>query len=142
MVLFGFLLKAVIIEKTLKEEWTNKNNFYDNYNYYTIIVHTITKFQFFNFERTANAVIVSTVLFVYMFQFNGEMYWMFKFSKSPFNTLFKSSTVPFNTSCCVALPSISNVDRLGILRATDNVPYCTDKTTWKIYKKRRRSEQM
>ena len=23
---------AVIIEKTLKEDWTNKNNFYDNYN--------------------------------------------------------------------------------------------------------------
>ena len=24
--------EAVIIEKTIKEEWTNKNNFYDNYN--------------------------------------------------------------------------------------------------------------
>ena len=28
--------EAVIIEKTLKEEWTNKNHFYDNYK--TIIV--------------------------------------------------------------------------------------------------------
>ena len=27
--------EAVIIEKTLKENWTNKNNFYDNYNYYS-----------------------------------------------------------------------------------------------------------
>ena len=24
--------EAVIIEKTLKEDWTNENNFYDNYN--------------------------------------------------------------------------------------------------------------
>ena len=24
--------EAVIIEKALKEDWTNKNNFYDNYN--------------------------------------------------------------------------------------------------------------
>ena len=27
--------EAVIIEKTLKEDWTNKNNFDDNYNYYS-----------------------------------------------------------------------------------------------------------
>ena len=26
--------EAVIIEKTLKEKWTNKNNFDDNYNFY------------------------------------------------------------------------------------------------------------
>ena len=24
--------EAGVIEKTLKEDWTNKNNFYDNYN--------------------------------------------------------------------------------------------------------------
>ena len=30
-------LKAVIIKKTLKEEWTNKNNFDDNYN---LVVHS------------------------------------------------------------------------------------------------------
>jgi len=27
--------EAMIIEKTLKEEWANKNNFDDNYNYYS-----------------------------------------------------------------------------------------------------------
>ena len=37
-----FSFEAVIIEKTLKEDWTNKNNFYDNYNYYsdTMIITT------------------------------------------------------------------------------------------------------
>ena len=43
-------LKAVITENTLKVEWMNKNNFYDNYNYYsdTIILHS----QFLDFELT------------------------------------------------------------------------------------------
>ena len=27
--------EAGVIEKTLKEDWTNKNNFDDNYNYYS-----------------------------------------------------------------------------------------------------------
>ena len=39
---FWVSFEAVIIEKTLKEDWTNKNNFYDNYNYYsdTMIITT------------------------------------------------------------------------------------------------------
>ena len=28
----GFVWKGFIIENTLKEEWTDKNDFYDNYN--------------------------------------------------------------------------------------------------------------
>jgi hypothetical protein len=31
--LFGFVLKAVITEKTIKEEWIDKNYSNDNYNY-------------------------------------------------------------------------------------------------------------
>ena len=46
--MFGFVLKAVVVEKTLKEECTNKNNFYDNYNllHYSAL---FAKFQFFQF---------------------------------------------------------------------------------------------
>ena len=31
----GVDLKAVTTEKTIKENWANKNNFDDNYNYYS-----------------------------------------------------------------------------------------------------------
>ena len=37
---------AVIIEKTIKEEWTNKNNFNDNYN----LVYSDTIYYIFNFS--------------------------------------------------------------------------------------------
>ena len=45
--------KAVITENILKEKWTNKNDFNDNYNLlYYYSEHNITTFQFFNFEHT------------------------------------------------------------------------------------------
>ena len=44
---FELVLKAMIAEKTLKEECTKKKFFNDNYKYYS--VHKLTPFQFFNF---------------------------------------------------------------------------------------------
>ena len=42
-------LKGMITEKTIKEESSQNNHYNDNYNYNS---DTITKFSFFNFQRT------------------------------------------------------------------------------------------
>ena len=51
--------EAVNIEKTIKEKWTNKNNFDDNYNLLYIVNKMITTFLIFQFLN------LLTILFSY-----------------------------------------------------------------------------